>query len=734
MRFIAAACAIFATLLAANAVLGQDLPAPAPVVEGAPDRTPVLLSADQITYDESLGIVVASGNVEVSQNDRILLADSVSYNERAGTVTASGNVSLVEPSGEVMFANYVELTEDLREGVITNIRLLLTDRSRAAAAVGRRTGGNRTELDKGVFSPCNLCEDDPTRAPLWQIKAVKIIHDQEEKTIEYQDAWMEIYGLPVMYTPYMSHPDPTVKRKSGFLAPTFGASDELGFHTQIPYFWAISEDKDLTIKPIYTARQSIVMAGEYNQRVVDGVLRVDASATVAERTRVKSGVSEVNDEFRGHIDSYGRFDIDNHWRWGFDLNRATDKTYLRLYDLSNERTLTSRLFAEGFHSRNYAALQAFTFQGLRDSDNNSEAPIVAPLFDYNFVGEPGDFGGYYSLDANAMVLTRSDGRDSRRLSLRGGWTLPYTAPAGDVYTLDASLQLDGYNVDGVDPDSDDVDPSGQTESGFTGRVFPQLAFNWRYPFVRHHERFHEIFEPIAGFVVSPNGGNPGDIPNEDSRDLEFDDTNLFEGNRFTGLDRVDGGQRVNYGGRWSLYGNNGGFTSLFLGQSYAFSDNDAFTDGSGVEEQLSDIVGRVQISPSRYFDLLYRFRFDSDDLKGHRNEVALRVGPPALNLRLNYTFLDGESGIEEEFGQREEISGVVSSQITDTWSAALIARRDLVDDSWLSYGGGVTYSDECFTLRGSVVRSFYEDEEIEPQTKFLLTVEFKYLGALQTGF
>src|SRR3546814_15825093 len=104
-----------------------------------------------------------------------------------------------------MFANYVELSEDLKEGVITNIRLLLTDRSRAAAAVGRRTGGNRTELDKGVFSPCNLCEDDPTRAPLWQIKAVKIIHDQEEKTIEYQDAWMEIYGLPVMYTPSMSH-------------------------------------------------------------------------------------------------------------------------------------------------------------------------------------------------------------------------------------------------------------------------------------------------------------------------------------------------------------------------------------------------------------------------------------------------------------------------------------------------------------------------------------------------
>ncbi len=732
MRFLAAACAITVALLISDASFGQAETDALGQLEA--DRTPVLLSADQITYDESLGIVVASGNVEVSQSGRVLLADSVTYNERVGTVTASGNVSLMEPGGEVMFASYVELTEDLREGVITNIRLLLTDRSRAAAAVGRRIDGNRTELDKAVFSPCELCEDDPTRAPLWQLKAVKVIHDQEEKIIEYEDAWMEMFGVPVFYTPYLSHPDPTVKRKSGFLAPSFGASDELGFTTQVPYFWAISEDKDLTVAPIFTGRQGVVAVGEYNQRLVDGSLSVEGSATVAERTKTKSGVQEVNDEFRGHIDAIGRFDIDNHWRWGFDGKRASDKTYLRLYDFSNERTLTSRLFAEGFHSRNYFAAQAFTFQGLRDSDNNSEAPIVAPLFDYNFVGEPNRFGAYYTLDANAMVLSRVEGRDSQRLSLRGGWSLPYTAPAGDVYQLDASLELDGYYVNDVDESSDDPDPQGDTESGFTGRIFPQLAFTWRYPFVRHHERVHEIFEPIAGFVVSPNGGNPGMIPNEDSRDLEFDDTNLFEANRFTGIDRVDGGQRVSYGGRWTLYGDGGGSTSLFLGQSYAFSDNDAFTEGSGLEDQLSDIVGRLQISPNKYFDLLYRFRFDSKSLEGERNEVALRAGPPALNVRLGYTFLDGEQGIEEEFGQREEITGTLYSKLTDTWSAFLHARRDLVTDDWLTYGGGLAYEDECFAIRGQVFSSFYEDEEIEPQTKVLVTVSFKYLGGFNTGF
>lgn len=724
MRSIAAFLACLLALTVAGLAAAQELPS----------RAPVLLSADQITYDETIGVVVATGNVEVAQGGRVLLADTVSYNERAGTVTASGNVSLLEPTGEVMFANYVELTDDMKDGVITNIRLLLSDRSRAAAAVGRRVGGTRTELDKAVFSPCNLCKEDPMRPPLWQLKAVKVVHDQESKTIEYRDAWMEIYGVPVMYTPYLSHPDPTVKRKSGFLSPSFGLSEELGFHTQVPYFWAISTDKDATIAPIFTGRQGLVMVGQYRQRLVDGELQLDGSATYAERGQVKAGSEKVEKEFRGHIDALGRFDIDDHWRWGFDVDRATDKTYLRLYDFSNARTLTSRLFAEGFHARNYASLKAFAFQGLRDSDDNGEQPIVAPLFDYNVVTEPSPYGGYYTLDLNGMALSRVDGRDSRRLSARGGWTLPYTAPAGDIYTLSATIQVDGYHVGDVDPSSEDPDSEGDTETSFEGRVFPQLTFDWRYPFVRRHQGFHQIIEPVAGIVVGPNGGNPSEIPNEDSRDLEFDDTNLFEGNRFTGLDRVDGGQRVNYGLRWSLIGDGGGYTSVFLGQSYAFSDNDEFEVGSGLEEQLSDIVGRVQVSPNRYLDLLYRFRFNSDDLDAQRNEVDLRVGPPALNLNLTYAFLGEEQGVEAEFGKREELAATLSSRFTDNWSGYIAARRDLVDDSWLAYGLGLAYEDECFALRGSAVQSFYEDEEIEPETKFLVSVSFKYLGDVGVDF
>jgi len=696
---------------------------------------PVLLSADQITYDEELQVVVASGHVEISQDDRVLLADNVTYNQRTGTVSASGNVSLLEPGGDVLFADYVELTDDLREGVITNIRLLLSDRSKMAAVSARRSGGNRTELNRVVYSPCELCKEDPTRAPLWQLKAVRVVHDQVAHRIEYRDAWMEIYGIPVMYTPYFSHPDPTVKRQSGFLSPTFGASDDLGFTVRIPYFWAISPDKDLTIEPMITTEQRAVLIGQYRQRMRDGLIELGGSGTVADRQQFSNGKSvERENEFRGHIDSRARFDINDYWRWGIDANRVTDKTYLRFYDFGNDRTLTSRLFAEGFHARNYAMVRAMAFQGLRSSDDNDETPFVAPQFAYNFVGEPGRYGGYYTFDADLMALNRIEGRDSERFSLRTAWNLPYVSPAGDIYLLTASLRGDAYWVNKVAPDLNDPTPSGSTEEGFAGRVFPQLSFNWRYPFARHLDGVHQVIEPTLGLVASPPDLNPGKIPNEDSLDVEFDETNLFSPSRFPGLDRADSGVRADYGLKYSILGEGGGATSFFLGQSYRFTSDNEFDKGTGLHDQLSDIVGRVQISPNKYLDLLYRVRFDADDAALRRNELNLQAGPRALRLDVTYAYLDEKSGPTFEFGTRHEIRGAISSQITDSWDATIAARNDIEENRWLSYGLGLRYRDECIELMTSVERKTFRDEEVDPDTTFLLSVTFKNLGQVGGQF
>ena len=707
------------------------LPTSGPARAQAPEL-PVLLSADQVTYDENLEVVTASGNVEISADRRVLLADRISYNLTTEIVTATGNITLLEPTGEVLFAEYVELTDNLREGIIRDFRILLTDRSRLAAASGSRVDGNRSQLRKAVFSPCALCEEDPTSAPLWQIKANRVVHDQEEATISYGDATFEFFGVPIAYTPYFSHPDPTVKRKSGFLSPTVGGSSSLGTTVQVPYFWAIAPDKDLTFEPIFTTDQGIVLASTYRQLLRDGRLDIGGSGTIADRVR-DDGTTE-DDDFRGHLDAEGRFDINETWRWGFDLNRATDDTYLRLYNFSNDRTLTTRAFAEGFRGRTYMSVNNYLYQGLRNTDDDEETPLVLPMLDYNLVSEPGKAGGVYTLDVNMLALHRDSGRESRRVSLKGGWELPYTSPLGDVYLLRAGLQADGYWVENFDPQQPDlVDPGDSGDEHLTGRLFPQVSMQWRYPWVSDLGGWSQMIEPVVQGVAAPaNKANPGEIPNEDSQDFEFDDTNLLSLNRFTGTDLIDPGSRFDYGLKWNIVTPLGVSSTAFVGQSYRFSTDANFEPGSGLEDNFSDYVGRVSLKPSDYVDVRYRFRIDKDDLRTRRSELDLALGPPALNLRLNYLDIDLSTN-DEEFSGREELTLELNSRLTEYWSALVAHRRNLRTDDSLSTEVGVSYQDECFLIDIIAQRSFFEDREIEPEDSIFLRVGLKHLGQFGTS-
>ncbi len=737
-------------LLAVFHILALALGAPALAQQKAAPELPFLLKADEISFDRTLGVVVAKGNVEISHGEHVLLADTVSYNQKTDTVTASGNVSLLEPTGEVIFAEYAEFTNELKDGVVKSIRMLLADGSRFAANGGKRIGGVITEMRKVVYSPCELCKKDPTRAPIWQIKAVRVIHDKTTKDVKYRDATFEFFGVPVLYLPFFSHPDPTVKRRTGFLAPVYGNSSDLGVIVQVPFYIDIAPDKDATLTPIYTSKEGPVIAAEYRQRLVDGRFEFSGSLTEGDRQDRTGAVAE--EKVRGHIRGEGRFDLDEVWRAGFDVDRSSDDTYLRRYGFGGpQQTLTTRGFVEGFWGRDYARLSTLAFQGLREIEDRDQAPFgevdfVAPFAQYNYVGRPDRWGGRFSLDASILSLYRdegadtkdkgtffettaqTDGTDSRRISLKTGWRLPYTTPIGEVYTLSATLQTDLYSVDDL------VDPNpnvsaGTTLSGVTGRVFPQLMLDWRYPLVRQNRKFTQLIEPVAAIVVSPEGGNPTKIPNEDSQDLKLDDTNLFSANRFTGVDRVESGQRVAYGLKWGLYGVDGATATAFLGQSYRLQEEREFAGGPGLEDNLSDIVGKLRLTPSSLLDFLYRFRLDADDLRANRSEVGLAAGPPKLRLSLDYLFVNQEPDAgTEEFGDREEVSGRLEVGLGRYWRASANARQDLKGFGLLSAGLGVTYEDECFLLTAALERSRTRDRDLEPKTTVFFRIVLKHLG------
>ncbi len=675
-------------------------------------ESPVNFSADQMDVDRNLGIVTARGNVEVIYNDRTLSADTISYNQKADVLTASGNIILLEPSGDVSFAEHMEISGDFKNGIVEDIRIILSDRSRIAANGARRINGD-LDFRKAVYSPCNLCAEDPTKPPLWQLKAVKVFHDKSTQTIEYTDAWLEVGGYPVFYTPYLSHPDPTVKRKSGFLVPSFGGSTALGSTLKVPYFWNISPQNDATVTPAVYGDKGLGISAEYRHLLRDGEFEMITS------------LADDDSTIEGHIDGFGRFDIDETWRWGFDARAASEDTYLRRYGFRNDQTLTNDLYAEGFRQRNYFRTEALYFQSMDAGDNDAETPIVGPLMSFQHLGEPDDFGGHTRLDASFVSLAREEGTTSQRLSMTPGWEANYLSTAGDVYKLSVSLASDLYYVQDYTP----VGESSKSD-GLTGRIFPQAQLDWSKPFAKTSDATTQMIEPNVSLIVAPNGSNPTDIPNEDSQEFEFDETSLFRANKFSGRDRVEGGARIDYGVHWGVYGKSGGKTTAFVGQSYRFRENDLFPDESGLEDELSDIVAKFEVSPGSYFDLIYRTRIDKSDGSIRRNEIAMSAGAPLFKFNTRYLFFDRQE--DSEFGGREDINVGFTSQLNRFWRTNGSIQHDIADKQTRSINFGATYENECLVFNTSISRTFYKDRDLEPEDTILFTVNFKTLGGLTT--
>jgi LPS-assembly protein len=686
---------------------------------------PALLQADEVIFDDKANVVEARGNVEIARDERILLTESVSYDLAENVIRAEGDVTLLEPSGEVLFADTVELSGNLREGAIRSFRMLLTDRSRLAAANAVRVEGNKTILRRVTYSPCELCESDPESPPLWQIRAEKVVHDQEAQLLAYRNAWLEFFGVPVAYTPYFEHPDPTVERKTGFLTPSFEVSEELGLRVQTPYYYAISPQRDLTVEPIITTEQGPALATEYRGFTKGGRYRLAGSATVADRD---VGGKKEEDVFRGHLDAEGTFNIDRRFRWGFTANRASDDTFKRIYDFGDDRFLESEIFLDGFHGDDYLTARAFAFQGQTQGDPDEELPFVLPELRYEATSDRPILGGRGFADAGFLGITRRDGRDSRRLSSTLGWERGFTDDIGGDLDLTLAMHGDFYATNGADPGNPRVNPANGQGSDIAGRLFPQVAASYRLPLMRTGVIGREVLTPRVQVVAAPQSGNDDAIPNEDSRDFNFEDTNLFALNRFPGRDRVSTGQRVDYGLSYAVHGSGAARASTFLGQSYRMNGGDDIPDSAGGDDGFSDIVGRLELRPRPGIDALYRFRFDEETLKARRNELALGLGPRKLRLDLEYTFLNDES-TTNTFGQaREELFGRIGSRFAEHWSAFASHRRDIENGDPLETVLGISYHDECFLLDVQAKRTFFNDREVDPQRSVFFRVALKHLG------
>ncbi len=696
-------------------VLPLAAAAQAPTADGD-----ILLEAAEVIYEPESERAIARGRVMLARNGYTLTADEVVYDRRAATVSAIGEVVLVDDAGDTYYADRMELGEDLSDGFIEGIAVRLADSSLLVAQRADRSAGRQTELRDVTYTPCPVC---PGNAPVWQINADSVTHDQEDRRLVYEDATFELSGVPVLYTPYFAHPDPLVERQSGFLAPTFRFDSNLGFMVDTPYYWAQAPNRDITFTPSVMTREPPQLSVDVRDLQTFGLTEGTASGTYA------SGPGGDPNEFRGHLDVRGRYDLTRFWDTGFDLNVASDRTYLRRYNISRANVLDSRLFVDRFENDYFIDASLLGFQTLRPDVEQGDVPQALPRLRQEFTGVMRDYGVRWAVTPDFLSLYRTDGLDQTRASIAGEMLVPRISRWGDIFEASARIRGDFYATAG-----DTATGMRDGDVDFTTRFLPRASFGWRRPYskVSASGIGYEI-EPIIRFTVAPTGVDPSSISNEDSQDTEFDETNLLLSNRFAGLDRFDEGSKASWAIRTSAVGPVRELWAVTLGQSYRFSDTDVFEDVSGLENQLSDFVGRIDLNPHEWVDLDYRFRVDSGFNRLSKSDLTAVVGPPWLRLAFGYLVLDENEGVERE--REQEGRGALAVRFDDNWSLIAGARRNFETGQDIGQSIGLLYEDACLTVAVGVDRDFTSDGDAGDDTTVALRFSLKNLGefGVETG-
>lgn len=700
------------------------------------ENDPVDLQANEVVYDENNGVVSALGDVEIVQSGRILRAEMVVYNLPEDKVEAIGNVVMNEVTGEVYFADRVELKDEMKDGFVSGLRGVLMDGSRFTADEAEKVADLKVIMRKASYTACEPCKLNPEKKPLWQIKAREVTHHKDEARVSYDNATFEMAGVPVLYTPYFSHSDGTIDRKSGFLIPSVGFDSELGAIYDQAYYWNIAPDKDATIGAMILSDQAPLLKGEYRQRFSDAELVLSGGVTNSDRIDTDNG-EEVREgtETRGHFFADGLWNINDKWRAGTKLEVVSDSQYLRQYNISNEDVLENKVFVERFDGRDYATANFTRFKDIRVSDRKVDQPSLLPEVYSRFLGNPNSLlGGRGSLELSALGLHREgDDQDLVRGTAVAGWERRYVSDWGLVNTLNFNMRGDAYRINDSD-ESTDANQENDQNSALRG--FANAHWEASVPFQKQYEKAQVVIEPVGAITLASNLEDD-DIPNEDSQDVFLDETNLFNPSRYPGYDRIEDESHATYGIRTGIYADNGYKGTVFLGQSYRFSeDNDEnqFPEGSGLSERQSDFVGNISIDMGPNLSLDYGLQLDNDQLSSQRHELDANIRVGRLDLSTRYFYADGLEGTDLD-DSREQIRNTARLRLTDEWSLIGGMQYDLAEETEglrrVSYG--LDYQGQCLTFLVNGQRNLTRDSSGDSGTTIMMRLGLKNLGEFETS-
>jgi LPS-assembly protein len=708
LRLLAGAALV---VLAANPALAQTLTGPGKATVAAPtedglDPNSFYLEADTISQDDKSKVATAEGHVEVRYRGRTLRAQRVTYNQTTGAVMASGDVVVINQDGTAEFAHEMEVDKDLRAGVALGFSARLKGNVKIAADSLIRRNVDVTELNRAIYTPCDICaKDGRPKTPSWSIQASSAVEDKAHHVIYYRHAVIRVLGVPIFYTPLFWNPDADAKARSGLLAPQLQISSRRGFSYEQPYLFVIDPSQDLVVSPILSSEVNPFLNLEWRKRFYSGSIDARFGYTY-EREFDNHGDPIPGSALtsRSYVLAHGAFQLDSKWTTGFAAERVTDDLLFDRYDIrgvyekrglfeTDSRRLLSQVYAVRQDQTSYLSISALDFQGLRIDDVNSGMPVVAPLIEGRFEPDVDILGGRLRVVGSAVLLNRKSsltdpaipGVDNHRATAEADWRRSFTFSNGLRVEPFGSGRFDYYSVS---------DLPGQTNvSRTTIRGIGDVGMDISYPLIKRSGDTTIILEPIAEGIYSQEAKPDPDIPNTDGADFVFDETNLFDPNRSPGFDVYDSGARLNLGERTTVQWGDGREARAFIGRSIRSSPDLTIPNRSGYGSRTSDWIMAASASPIRGLWLYERTQLDGKTLQLRRQEAGLNVDLTFMHGYLRYLH-----DYSDPSGQRENVEASSDLFFTRHWGMVVYGSYDLQNHVWERRDIGVVYQDECTRL------------------------------------
>jgi LPS-assembly protein len=696
-------------------------------------------AADALVYDSQSEIVTANGNVQLLREGNRLRADKVVWNRNTGQVEAQGNVSVTDPEGNTAYGDRFDVTDTLKDGAVDNMLMVLESGGRLAAVKGERVNGIYT-LHKAAYTGCSVEDSDGCpKEPTWQINAVKVIYDPNRQRVTYSRATVELFGLPLIPLPGFSHPVGD-NGGTGLLVPNIRYDRTNGFEVALPYYFKLAPNRDLTVTPHIYSDTLPMLETTFRHLWDRGAYQITGYVTHGRRVGIAdtfpSGTAGSERDIRGYLDASGGLQITPEWSVNGSIRVATDRTFLRRYDISRDDRLRSTLGVQKIGTNSYFSLAGWAVQTLRAGDSQGETPIALPVMDYRLRMADPLLGGRIQLQANTLAITRTHGQDTQRAFAAFEWNLRKLTAMGQEVSFTTYLRGDVYHSsDNLLTDT----ISYRGDPGWKARGIAAAAIDVRWPFMGEAFGGVQRITPRIQIVAAPHLANLS-VPNEDARAVDLEDSNLFALNRFAGYDRFEDSTRITYGLEYSLTLPDFTLESI-VGQSYRLDSRESILpDGTGLSDRTSDIVGRTTARFKDFISLTHRFRLDKDSLSIRRNEIDATVGSRQTYAMVGYLRLNRNAGLAlEDLQDREELRLGGRVQFARFWSvfgSTVIDLTDKKEDPLSLADGyepvrhrlGIAYEDDCLTLGLTWRRDYQTTGDARKGNAFQLRLAFRNIG------